>query len=231
MKRRTGLKKAQRRHRGPTHLRGRVGRRPWIGACGLSPGHPARVGSGHDGRSPDLRIAAFPAFPAQGAPVASWGRLPLTVAGAVADSAPDGYTSPRSLFTLPGPWPAREPSRTEMPPGGDKVNRRGKQPAANPADTPVTPAAYASLIPATGAPQVERAGALRGQDVGRSPSCQAWMGGRMQGDPAPDTAGLQTWPGLFRHRWRRSSRGKCRSIWLPQNRPAIGASGWSGSRP
>lgn len=51
-----------------------------------------------------------------------------------------------------------------MPPGGDKVNRRGKQPAADPAttaDAPVTPAAYASLIPATGAPQVERAGALR----------------------------------------------------------------------
>lgn len=83
-----------------------------------------------------------------------------------------------------------------MPPGGDKVNCRGKQPAADPAttaDAPVTPAAYASLIPETGAPLAERAGALRGRDVGRSLSSQAWMQGlRPPGDPAPDTAGLQT---------------------------------------
>jgi len=58
---------------------------------------PSRLGWIHDGRSPDLRVLAAPSFPAL-RPVGAWRRYPLTVAGAVTDSAPVGYTSPCSLF-------------------------------------------------------------------------------------------------------------------------------------
>lgn len=101
--RRTGLKKAHRQDRGQTPGSaascGHARSVPDCGACGLSPGHPARVGFGHDGRSPDLRVAAFPAFPAHARQWHSGVGSPLTVAGAVVDLAPDGYTAPRSLFT------------------------------------------------------------------------------------------------------------------------------------
>ena len=67
----------------------------------LLPGHPARVEVEQDGRSPDSRVTAAPAPSRR-----KWRQWstqdgsPLTVAGAVAELAPDGYTSPHSLLVL-----------------------------------------------------------------------------------------------------------------------------------
>lgn len=67
----------------------RGGQDIWDRWDSVMPSRPARTprpsfGFVSDGRSPDLRVIALPTFPAIG-PVVFWHRLPLTVAGAVAD--------------------------------------------------------------------------------------------------------------------------------------------------
>jgi hypothetical protein len=67
----------------------------------LSLARPAPGQGDHSGRSPDSRVEALPRLPTP------WGSgllqqcSPLTVAGAVTDLAPIGYTTPYSLFIFP----------------------------------------------------------------------------------------------------------------------------------
>jgi hypothetical protein len=88
----------------------------WPGAAvGCRPsntpsGAPRPAADCFDGRSPDSRVVACPAFPAcrkpRARPVALGGRSPLTVAGAVTELAAFAYTTPYSLFTRPRVvWP------------------------------------------------------------------------------------------------------------------------------
>ena len=76
--------------------RGAAKRAP--GACGLRRSAPPGSVSTDDGRSPDSRVAARPILPGPGpfglsASGCVRGRSPLTVAGAVADSAPEDPTA------------------------------------------------------------------------------------------------------------------------------------------
>ena len=72
----------------------------------LLPGHPARWSVDVMAGLLTSRVVAFPAFPYPSGHSGVGERSSLTVAGAVMDSAPFGYTSPCSLFTRPCvAWP------------------------------------------------------------------------------------------------------------------------------
>lgn len=127
MKRRTGLKKAQQgcpgKSPGTAASGGQAGWMPVSAHAVFLRGTPPGVASIM--MAGLLTRGSWPSPPSRcSAPVAYRGWLPLTVAGAVADSAPDGYSSPHSLFTRSEPRPTREPSPPEMPPNAAEVNCR-----------------------------------------------------------------------------------------------------------